>query len=79
MNVRVDAAGDDQQPAGVDFLVPGHRAAELGDPAARDPDVGDLLATRGDDGPAADYEIKTLFSHPSIVAWPGSRYPRGRR
>ena len=68
MNVRVDAAGDDEQTAGVEFLLPGHRAAELRDPAAGDPDVGDFLATRGDDGPVADHEIKTLFSHPSIVA-----------
>jgi hypothetical protein len=55
VNVRVDAAGDDEQTAGVEFLLPGHRAAELRDPTAPDPDVGDLLATRGDDRPAAHY------------------------
>ena len=58
---------------------PGHRAAELGDPAVPHPDVGDLLTARGDDGSVADDEIKTLFSHPSIVARPGGRPPRGLR
>ena len=68
MNVRVDAAGDDEQPAGVEFLLARHRAAELRDAAVPDADVGDFLAAGGDDGPVADHEIKALFSHPSILA-----------
>ena len=47
--------GMTSSPRASSFFVAGHRAAELGDPAVPHPDVGDFLATRGDDRPAADY------------------------
>jgi hypothetical protein len=49
--VRIDTAGDDQQAVGVEFFLPGHRAADPGDPAIPDRDIGDLLVARGHDGP----------------------------
>ncbi len=67
--------GITSSPPRVEFGGPAHGAAELGDAAAGDPDVGHFLATGGDDGAAADYEIKTLISHLSIVARPGGRLP----
>ena len=54
VNVSIDAAGDDQQAVRVELLPPGHRTADLGDPAIPDPDIGDLVVARGDDGPAPD-------------------------
>jgi hypothetical protein len=55
VDVRVDTAGEDQQPSGVEFFRPCHRAAELRDPAIPDADVGDFLPTLGDDRSASDH------------------------
>jgi hypothetical protein len=54
VNVSIDSAWDDQQTVRVEFLLPGHRTADPGDPAIPDPDIGDLVVARGDDGPAPD-------------------------
>jgi len=66
--VGIDAAGDHQQAAGVDFLCAGHGPPELGDPAAGDAHVGLLPVTGRDDRAVADNEVKALLCHPGIVA-----------
>jgi len=66
--VSVDAAGQDQQAVRADLLLPGHGPADLRYPAVSHPDIGDLLATRGDDGPAADDKLVLLDSHIGILA-----------
>jgi hypothetical protein len=63
VHVGVDASGDDQQAVGAEFALAGHRAPDLGYPAILHPDVGDLLMARGNDGPAADDELKTRDQH----------------
>jgi hypothetical protein len=52
--VSIDSAWDDQQTVRVELLLPGHRTADLGDAAIPDPDIGDLVVARGDDGAAPD-------------------------
>jgi len=68
VRVRVDPAGNREQAACGEFPLSRHRAAELGDPAAGDAEVGDLLVTRRHDDGTADYEVK---SHQGIVALAG--------
>jgi hypothetical protein len=77
VNVRIDAAGDDQQTAGAELLLPGHRAADLGYPAIADPDISDLMAVRDDDGPAPDDQVKIRTSHAGILPRPVRRTGQG--
>ena len=66
--MSIDAAGDHQQAASVDFPGAGHGPAELGDPAASDAHVGPLPVTRRHDRAVADNEVKALLCHPGILA-----------
>ncbi|MDR0345101.1 MAG: hypothetical protein LBI49_18715 [Nocardiopsaceae bacterium] len=68
VHVRVDAAGEDQQAAGVKLVPARHGPAELRDAAIPHPQVGSLLPVRGDEGPAPDDELESGGSHPGIVA-----------
>ena len=83
MNVRIDAAGDDQQAVRVELLLPAHRTADLGYPAIPDPDISDLMAARDDDGAAADDKVKIRNSHAGILpdpdAHPSHEPKRGTR
>ena len=68
VNVRVHSARENQQATRVEFLLAGHRAADLGYPAIPDPDIGDLPMPGDDDGPATDDKIYQRSSHSRILA-----------
>jgi hypothetical protein len=70
VRVRVDPAGNREQPAGGDLSRTRHRAADLGDLAVDDADARGFPATGRDHSRAAYYEIE---DHRSIVARGRSR------
>jgi hypothetical protein len=72
MRVRVDPAGNREQPARGELPPARHRPAELGDPTAGNADVSGFPMTGRDHGRAPDNQVKT---HRSILA--PARHPHG--
>jgi hypothetical protein len=71
VNVRIYTTRDDQQAVRAELLLPGHRPADLGDPATPDPDISDLAPTRDDERSATDDKLKIRDSHAGILPRPG--------
>ena len=70
MHMRVDAAGQDQQPRGIDPLGPGQPLPNLRDAPVPDADIGAVAVGGGDDRAARDDQIQrahaTIFAKASV-------------
>ena len=66
MHMRVDPAGQDQQPRGVDPLGPGQPLPNLGDAPVANADIGGIAVGGGHDRAARDDQVQP--AHATIRA-----------